>query len=61
MTLPRLLRAEDIAEQTGLSLARVYALVRAGQIPHIRVGRSVRFSEAAILAWIERGGSETAA
>lgn len=60
MTLPRLLHAEEVAEQTGLPLPRLYALVRRGLIPHVRVGRSVRFSEAAVLAWIEQGGSEAA-
>ena len=42
--LPRLLTAAEVAGQTGLSAARVYELVRAGQIPHVRLGRAVRFS-----------------
>lgn len=55
--LPRLLRADEVSAQTGESLPRVYELCRMGLIPHVRLGRSVRFSAEAIRAWIEDGGS----
>ena len=57
MTLPRLIRAEEVAEATGLTKARVYKLAMTGDMPAVRVGRSVRFSERAILEWIEHGGT----
>lgn len=58
--LPRLLRAEDVAEATGLTKARIYELVRRNEIPAVRVGRSVRFSEAALLEWLRTGGTRAA-
>jgi excisionase family DNA binding protein len=39
--LPRLMRAREVSEQTGLSLARIYELARRDEIPHVRVGRSI--------------------
>lgn len=32
----------------------VYEQTRKGRIPHIRLGRSVRYRRTAILAWLER-------
>lgn len=44
--LPRLLTAREVADQTGLPLARVYELGRTGELPAIRFGRAMRFSAA---------------
>jgi len=55
--LPRLLTAERVAEATGIPLARVYELARLGDIPTVRLGRAVRFSEPALMAWIDAGGT----
>jgi len=49
--------AESIAVLLGTSPHRVYQLARAGQLPSVRLGRSVRFSPPAIRAWIEAGGT----
>lgn len=59
MTLPRLLTADEVADQTGLSKARVYELAREGDLPVVRLGRAVRFSERALAVWIESGGTKT--
>lgn len=56
-TLPRLLKAREVAEQTGLSTARVYELTRLGELPSVHLGRAVRYSAAAVAAWLEAGGS----
>ena len=40
----------------GLGKARVYELVRQGILPHVRLGRQVRFEERAIRSFIESGG-----
>ena len=37
--------------------ARVYKLCRESLIPHVRLGRSVRFSREDVIAWTESGGS----
>jgi excisionase family DNA binding protein len=49
----RLLTAEEIAERLGMKTQWVWAQARAGQIPHIRLGRYCRFRESAIEAWLQ--------
>ena len=49
----RLLVAEDVAALLGVSPAFVYALVRRGELPAVRVGdRYVRFRAEAVRDWI---------
>jgi excisionase family DNA binding protein len=59
--IPRLLTASDVAETLGVSVQRVYELVRTrktSNFPVIKIGeRQYRFSKEAILAWIERDSS----
>jgi excisionase family DNA binding protein len=53
-----LIAAEEVADLLGMSRDWVYAEVRAGRIPHIRLGRYVRFRRESIEAWLleaERG------
>ncbi len=53
----RLLSARDVAERTGLPLARVYALGRQGEAGAVRIGeRGIRFSESGLDAWLRSGG-----
>jgi excisionase family DNA binding protein len=47
-----LLQAEDIAAMLGVGKDWIYAEVRAGRIPHLRLGRHVRFRAEAIEAWL---------
>jgi excisionase family DNA binding protein len=47
-----LLTADDVAAMLGMGTDWVYAQVRAGRIPHVRLGRYVRFREESIEAWI---------
>ena len=54
----KLLKAEKVAEILDVTKARVYELTRERKIPFIQVGeRQYRYSEMAILNWIEKGGS----
>ena len=56
--LPKLLTAPELAEKfDSISRDRLYELARDGLIPHVKIGRSVRFSARAISAWIENGGT----
>jgi len=41
-TLPRLLNAQDVAAALNMGLSTVYLLVERGELPSIRIGRSVR-------------------
>ena len=56
--LPRLLRAQEVADHTGLTVARVYELARGDDMPSIRLGRAVRFDAAALRAWLAEGGAK---
>jgi excisionase family DNA binding protein len=48
-----LLFAEDVGALLGVAPAFVYALVRRGELPAVRVGdRYIRFRSEAIEAWI---------
>ena len=49
---PKLLRAQEVAEITGWSPAKVYAMAAAGEIPTLHSGRSVRFPLASLEEWI---------
>ena len=55
--LPRLRSAREIAEQMGLSLARVYQLAREDGMPCIRLGRAMRFDTEAVREWLADGGT----
>ena len=47
-----LLTADDVASRLRMTRAWVYAETRADNIPHIRLGRYIRYRRAAIEAWI---------
>ena len=49
----QLLRIAETAEVLGIGLTRAYELTRKGEIPSIRVGKSVRVPISALKAWIE--------
>lgn len=54
----RLLEADDVARYIGMTADWAYREVRAGRMPHIRLGRYVRFRRESIDAWLvarERG------
>jgi len=53
-TEPLLVKAPKASARTGLPVATLYEGAAAGRIPHIRVGRSVWFSLAALEAWIRQ-------
>ncbi len=57
ITLPRTATAEQVAEALGLRLHRVYSLTREGRLPHVRIGRQVRYPIEAIRAWVDAGGT----
>jgi excisionase family DNA binding protein len=57
-----LLTADELAERLRVTKCWVYAEVRAGRLPHVRLGRYIRFRADAIDSWIEeieRGGAST--
>jgi len=48
-----------VSRQTGIPRQRLYELVRADAIPHVRLGRSVRFEAVRLHLWLESGGTNT--
>lgn len=48
-----ILTAAQVGDRLSLSKAQVYALAREGAIPHVRIGKAVRFRWSAIEAWLE--------
>ena len=56
-TRPRTwLNAAQLAELFGVTTFRIYDLVREDRVPHIRIGRQIRFVPEAIEAWAAAGG-----
>ncbi len=47
-----LLNAEETAKLLGLGRTKVYEMLAAGELPVIRIGRSVRVPRAALADWI---------
>lgn len=56
-----MLRPNDLARELGLSRVRVYALIRAGVLPTVRVGGAIRIPRAAWDAWLKRRADEALA
>ena len=56
MTKPeiRLLRAEEVAEMLGCSKWLVYDLAQRGELPSVRIGRSVRFDPEDVAAFVNQ-------
>jgi excisionase family DNA binding protein len=55
-TFPKLLKVPDVAEQLDVSTDRLYDLVRRNLLPHVKMGRAVRFEPSALENWISSGG-----
>ena len=53
----KLLLASEAAALLRVTENRIYELAKRGTIPCVRIGRQLRFDEAALLAWIEHGGT----
>ena len=53
---PLLLTPAEAAKTMGIGRTRIYALLAAGDLPSIRIGRSVRIPVDQLRAWIDRRG-----
>lgn len=49
-----LIRIEEAADRVGLGRSKVYELIRAGEIPAVKIGRSTRVPVRALTEWAER-------
>ncbi len=50
---PLLLRIPEVARMLSLSRSRVYEMTQTGEMPHVRMGKSVRVPHSALLRYIE--------
>lgn len=48
-----LLTVEEVQEATKLGRTKVYELIRLGELPVVRIGRSVRIRRQALEKWLE--------
>ena len=55
--LVKLWDAKQTEAETGIPVSRLYELARQDLIPHVHLGRQIRFSEQAIRAWVADGGA----
>jgi excisionase family DNA binding protein len=49
-----LLKPTEAAEVIGLGRSKTYELISKGQIPSVRIGKSVRVPVAALRNWVEQ-------
>lgn len=49
-----LLTPADVAGLLGVKRSTVYELARTGRMPHLKVGRAVRFLRTDLEAWLEQ-------
>jgi excisionase family DNA binding protein len=49
----RLLKAEEVARRLAIGKATAYMLMASGELPTVRIGKSVRVSERILNSWIE--------
>ena len=52
------LNVHEAAELLRLDRKVVYDAIRRGEIPHARIGKSIRLSRKALLKWLETGKKE---
>lgn len=54
----KLLTVKEVSEILDLKPARIYELMRERRLPFVKIGeRQYRYSEMALLNWIEQGGN----
>jgi excisionase family DNA binding protein len=49
---PLVLKVGDVAKLLGLGRSKVFAMLAAGELPVVRMGRSVRVPRAALERWV---------
>ncbi len=58
--IQKLLKVKEVSKILDLKPARIYELTREKKIPFVQIGeRQYRYSETALLSWIENGGNQT--
>jgi excisionase family DNA binding protein len=48
------LRIPEAADRVGVSRSTMYLLIQKGEVPVIKIGKSIRVPAAALAEWVER-------
>ncbi len=56
-----LLRAEEVQKALSLGRSTIYQMMASGELPIVRIGRSVRVPADALRDWVERQAAPTSA
>lgn len=54
---PQMLKVGDVARRLGFARQTTYLKLKRGEIPSVRVGRSIRVDPAELERWIREGGT----
>lgn len=54
-----LLKPMEAAETLGLGRTRIYEMLACGELPSVRIGRSIRVPVAALNKWVEEKQGES--
>ena len=60
----KLIGVKEVSETTGLPASWIYSQAAAGRIPHLKLGKYLKFRPQEIAAWLEthrRGGNSQGA
>jgi len=52
--MEKLLTAEDLSKKLKISKATIYRWTHEQYIPHVKMGRAVRFNEKAVAEWLKK-------
>ena len=55
--MDKLLTPHEMADLLGVRPSTIYQWTHQGFIPHVKLGRLVRFNETAVMKWIEERSS----
>jgi len=52
-------KVDEVASRLNLSKSQVYQLIAEGELPSVRIGRSVRIPAEALRRWLEKRSEHT--
>jgi prophage regulatory protein len=52
--MTKLLTPQQIADVLGVQKSTIYQWTHQGYIPHVKLGKLVRFREKAVMEWVEK-------
>ena len=52
--MQKLLSVQEMADYLGVKTSTIYQYTHQGFIPHIKLGKNIRFRESVILKWLEK-------